>query len=122
MDYRSEVPTAIQNGSRLFALVLDVVGFSVFDNLQIAILHKADARRIILVSLAVRLKGSCLLHFQAVFEIPNRGLDRFTDTHDFSPIQRHLGGNPADVVLRDRALLLNTLLWMGAVLLIIYGT
>jgi 4-hydroxybenzoate polyprenyltransferase len=36
--------------------------------------------------------------------------------------QRHLGGNPADAVLRDRALLLNTLLWMGSVLLIIYGT
>ncbi|HVG76954.1 MAG TPA: decaprenyl-phosphate phosphoribosyltransferase [Patescibacteria group bacterium] len=36
--------------------------------------------------------------------------------------QRHLGGNPADAVLRDRALLLNTLLWTGSVLLIIYGT
>jgi hypothetical protein len=36
--------------------------------------------------------------------------------------QRHLGGNPADAVLRDWALLLNTLLWMGSVLLIIYGT
>ena len=36
--------------------------------------------------------------------------------------QRHLGGNPSDAVLRDRALLLNTLLWMGSVLLIIYGT
>jgi 4-hydroxybenzoate polyprenyltransferase len=36
--------------------------------------------------------------------------------------QRHLGGNPSDAVLRDRALLLNTLLWMVSVLLIIYGT
>ena len=35
---------------------------------------------------------------------------------------RHLGGNPADAVLRDRALLVNTLLWTGSVLLIIYGT
>ena len=36
--------------------------------------------------------------------------------------QRQLGGNPSDAVLHDRALLLNTLLWMVAVLLIIYGT
>jgi 4-hydroxybenzoate polyprenyltransferase len=36
--------------------------------------------------------------------------------------QRQLGGNPSDAVLRDRALLLNTLLWMASVLLIIYGT
>jgi len=36
--------------------------------------------------------------------------------------QRQLGGNPSDAVLHDRALLLNTLLWMAAVLLIIYGT
>jgi 4-hydroxybenzoate polyprenyltransferase len=36
--------------------------------------------------------------------------------------QRQLGGNPSDAVLRDRALLLNTVLWMAAVLVIIYGT
>jgi len=36
--------------------------------------------------------------------------------------QRQLGGNPSDAVLRDRALLLNTVLWMASVLLIIYGT
>ena len=36
--------------------------------------------------------------------------------------QRQLGGNPSDVLLRDRALLLNTVLWMASVLLIIYGT
>jgi 4-hydroxybenzoate polyprenyltransferase len=36
--------------------------------------------------------------------------------------QRHQGGNPSDAVLRDRALLVNTLLWMASVLLIIYGT
>ena len=36
--------------------------------------------------------------------------------------RRHLGGNPSDMVLRDRPLLLNTLLWLIVVLLIIYGT
>ena len=36
--------------------------------------------------------------------------------------QRQLGGNPSDLVLHDRALLVNTLLWMIAVLVIIYGT
>jgi hypothetical protein len=36
--------------------------------------------------------------------------------------QRQLGGNPSDLVLHDRALLINTLLWMISVLLIIYGT
>jgi len=36
--------------------------------------------------------------------------------------QRKIGGNPSDAVLHDRALLLNTLLWMASVLLIIYGT
>jgi hypothetical protein len=36
--------------------------------------------------------------------------------------QRQIGGNPSDAVLHDRALLLNTLLWMASVLLIIYGT
>ena len=36
--------------------------------------------------------------------------------------QRQLGGNPSDLVLHDRALLINTLLWMISVLMIIYGT
>ena len=36
--------------------------------------------------------------------------------------RRHLGGNPSDMVVRDRPLLLNTLLWLIVVLLIIYGT
>ena len=36
--------------------------------------------------------------------------------------QRQIGGNPSDAVLHDRALLLNTLLWMASVLLIIYWT
>jgi 4-hydroxybenzoate polyprenyltransferase len=36
--------------------------------------------------------------------------------------QRQLGGNPTDMVVRDRPLVLNTLLWMIVVLLIIYGT
>ena len=36
--------------------------------------------------------------------------------------QRQLGGNPSDLVLHDRALLVNTLLWMIAVLVIIDGT
>jgi 4-hydroxybenzoate polyprenyltransferase len=35
---------------------------------------------------------------------------------------RQLGGNPTDMVVRDRPLVLNTLLWMIVVLLIIYGT
>jgi len=35
---------------------------------------------------------------------------------------RRLGGNPSDVVVRDRALLINTCLWLLTVLLIIYGT
>ena len=34
---------------------------------------------------------------------------------------RRLGGNPSDVVVRDRALLINTCLWLLTVLLIIYG-
>jgi 4-hydroxybenzoate polyprenyltransferase len=35
---------------------------------------------------------------------------------------RQLGGNPSDILLHDRPLLLNTLLWLLMVLLIIYGT
>jgi 4-hydroxybenzoate polyprenyltransferase len=35
--------------------------------------------------------------------------------------RRHLGGNPSDAVLHDRPLLLNTLAWLAAVVLIIYG-
>ena len=35
--------------------------------------------------------------------------------------RRQLGGNPSELFLNDRALLVNTLLWMLAVLLIIYG-
>ena len=35
--------------------------------------------------------------------------------------RRRLGGNPSELFLSDRALLVNTLLWMLAVLLIIYG-
>jgi 4-hydroxybenzoate polyprenyltransferase len=35
--------------------------------------------------------------------------------------RRQLGGNPSEIVLRDRALLLNTLLWLIAVLVIVYG-
>jgi 4-hydroxybenzoate polyprenyltransferase len=35
---------------------------------------------------------------------------------------RQLGGNPADMVVRDRALLVNTLLWLVVVMVIIYGT
>src|SRR5437899_4205565 len=35
--------------------------------------------------------------------------------------RRQLGGNPSELFLNDRALLANTLLWMLAVLLIIYG-
>ncbi len=34
--------------------------------------------------------------------------------------RRQLGGNPSDIVLRDRALLLNTLLWLAVVLVILY--
>jgi len=34
---------------------------------------------------------------------------------------RHLGGNPSELFLGDRALLVNTLAWMAAVVLIIYG-
>ena len=34
---------------------------------------------------------------------------------------RRLGGNPTDLFVRDRPLLVNTLLWLVAVLLIIYG-
>ena len=36
--------------------------------------------------------------------------------------RRQLGGNPSDMVVRDRALLVNTLLWLVVVLLIVYGT
>ena len=35
--------------------------------------------------------------------------------------RRELGGNPSDLLLSDRALLINTVLWMVALLLIIYG-
>jgi 4-hydroxybenzoate polyprenyltransferase len=35
--------------------------------------------------------------------------------------RRDLGGNPSDLVLSDRALLVNTTLWMAAVLVLIYG-
>jgi 4-hydroxybenzoate polyprenyltransferase len=35
---------------------------------------------------------------------------------------RRLGGNPSEIVVRDRALLINTGLWLLMVLLIIYGT
>jgi 4-hydroxybenzoate polyprenyltransferase len=35
---------------------------------------------------------------------------------------RRMGGNPSEIVVRDRALLLNTLAWLLTVLLIIYGT
>jgi 4-hydroxybenzoate polyprenyltransferase len=34
---------------------------------------------------------------------------------------RELGGNPSDLLLNDRALLVNTLLWMAALVAIIYG-
>ncbi len=34
---------------------------------------------------------------------------------------RQLGGNPSDLFLNDRALLLNTIGWVLAVVLIIYG-
>jgi len=37
-------------------------------------------------------------------------------------LYRHeLGGNPSDLLLSDRALLMNTLVWMGALVVIIYG-
>jgi len=35
--------------------------------------------------------------------------------------QRRLGGNPSELLLSDRALLINTVCWICAVLLIIYG-
>ncbi len=35
--------------------------------------------------------------------------------------RRELGGNPSDLLLNDRALLVNTVLWMLALLVIIYG-
>lgn len=35
--------------------------------------------------------------------------------------RRELGGNPSDLLLNDRALLINTALWMLALLVIIYG-
>jgi 4-hydroxybenzoate polyprenyltransferase len=35
--------------------------------------------------------------------------------------QRRLGGNPSELLLSDRALLVNTICWICAVLLIIYG-
>lgn len=35
--------------------------------------------------------------------------------------RRELGGNPSDLLLNDRALLINTVLWMLALLVIIYG-
>src|SRR5213080_4171119 len=36
--------------------------------------------------------------------------------------RRQLGGNPSELFLHDRALLVNTACWIAAVLLIIYGT
>jgi len=36
--------------------------------------------------------------------------------------QRRLGGNPSELLLSDRALLVNTICWICAVLLIIYGS
>ena len=35
--------------------------------------------------------------------------------------RREMGGNPSDLLLNDRALLVNTVLWMAAVLVIVYG-
>jgi 4-hydroxybenzoate polyprenyltransferase len=35
--------------------------------------------------------------------------------------RRELGGNPSDLVLSDRALLLNTVFWIAALLVLIYG-
>ena len=36
--------------------------------------------------------------------------------------RKELGGNPSEVVLNDRPLLINTLCWIAAVLVILYGT
>jgi 4-hydroxybenzoate polyprenyltransferase len=36
--------------------------------------------------------------------------------------RKELGGNPSEVVLNDRPLLINTVCWIAAVLIIIYGT
>ena len=36
--------------------------------------------------------------------------------------RRQLGGNPSELFLNDRALLINTACWIVAVVLIIYGT
>ena len=36
--------------------------------------------------------------------------------------RKELGGNPSDVVLNDRPLLINTVCWIAAVLIILYGT
>jgi hypothetical protein len=36
--------------------------------------------------------------------------------------RRKLGGNPSELLLSDRALMLNAVGWICAVLLIIYGT
>jgi 4-hydroxybenzoate polyprenyltransferase len=36
--------------------------------------------------------------------------------------RRQLGGNPSELFLNDRALLVNTALWIAAVLVILYGT
>jgi len=35
--------------------------------------------------------------------------------------RRELGGNPSDLVLSDRALLVNTVLWIATLLALIYG-
>ncbi|HEX5531428.1 MAG TPA: decaprenyl-phosphate phosphoribosyltransferase [Methylomirabilota bacterium] len=35
--------------------------------------------------------------------------------------RREMGGNPSDLLLNDRALLVNTVLWLAALLVIIYG-
>jgi 4-hydroxybenzoate polyprenyltransferase len=35
---------------------------------------------------------------------------------------RRLGGNPSEIVVRDRALMVNSILWLATVLLIIYGS
>ena len=35
--------------------------------------------------------------------------------------RRQLGGNPSDLLLNDRALLLNTVLWMLSLLVLIYA-
>ena len=36
-------------------------------------------------------------------------------------VQAPNGGNPSDILIQDRPLLLNTVLWLLVVLLIIYG-